>query len=506
MSLVFTETPVDFQPVLSDGIFFVLSADTTNTFKFRYVYNLYVEGDLVFEGKCTPNPYGLGIVDLQQVLETYCANNPISYWGTTPIYTHQTFPFSRPSQDEVINYQLVAGYEYSSSPEDSITGFTGIGNAIGSPAYNSNVYKVFRSTMGTNGRATQQDFDFGPYVLSGSPTTTNPTLTGLFLTNSPRVRNIAPNEWYTLAFTNYYLSQNYSSPLSEPYYVKYTFYDDTGAIITATTYENITTNGGGPRTSCDQVYQSLYLIDPPTDTDYNTLYVGAGTANLPDLPSNCAYYDVQLYGLFEGETTPIQPTPTPTPSSTPNAVTPTPTPTPSSTPVCSNCNTYDIIYTGDSESLGTATIINCTNGLSQNLKLTAGVFYSVCSCGAPFTGADVVATEVGSCIPAASPSPTPTSTLTPTPSASVATYTLLGRTTPDEDTGAGACSAYLTARGYTALKPLASLIVGDVIYDTYPSTPTNGNDLWVALKTGGAGTARAFQINSIGEILDTYNC
>ena len=80
MSLIFTNTPPDFQPVLADGLFFTLSADTTNTFKFRYVYELYVQDTLVFQGKTTPNPYSLGIIDLQQILETYCFNNVIYFY------------------------------------------------------------------------------------------------------------------------------------------------------------------------------------------------------------------------------------------------------------------------------------------------------------------------------------------------------------------------------------------------------------------------------------------
>ena len=51
MSLVITDTPQAFQPVYSDGLYFTISADTTNTFKFRYVYDLYVEGNLVFQGR-----------------------------------------------------------------------------------------------------------------------------------------------------------------------------------------------------------------------------------------------------------------------------------------------------------------------------------------------------------------------------------------------------------------------------------------------------------------------
>ena len=48
MSVIFTNTPEQFQPVLSDGIFFTASADTTNTYNFRYIYDLYVNNQFVF--------------------------------------------------------------------------------------------------------------------------------------------------------------------------------------------------------------------------------------------------------------------------------------------------------------------------------------------------------------------------------------------------------------------------------------------------------------------------
>jgi len=416
MSVVFTQTPSVFQPVLSDNLYFVASADTTDTYRFRYVYDLYIEDELVFQGKCTPNPFGLGIIDIQQVLETYTFNSPVSYWNTTPIYTHQTFPFSRPSNDEVVNFYVVCGYEYADSPLSSVSGFTGIGTTQGEPAYKSGVFKTFRSTMGVNGNAMESFFNIGPFVLSGTPTTYNPTTSGLFLTNSPRTRRIDPSEYYTLGFTNYYMGSTTATTLSEPYYVKYTFYDSVGSEITATTYDNITTNGGGPRTSCNQVYQQLYLINPFSGTtDYNTLYVGCGPANIPNFPSNCVQYTVQLYGLFEGSTTPIQPTPTPTPTRTPFATTPTPTQTPSSTPQCSTCTEYNILYSGESE-FGSALITGCTTGIQSSIKLTPGVYYTLCSCGYP-TGSDLSITTVGPCS-APSPSPTPTKSPTPTPTPS----------------------------------------------------------------------------------------
>jgi hypothetical protein len=525
MSISLQNTPDPFQPVLSDGNFFTVESsvyDPDTTFKFRYVYELYVEGQNVFNGKCTPNPYGLGIIDMQQVLETYTDSLPISYWDTTAIYTHQTFPFSRPANNEVINYYLKIGYEYAASELGAITGFTGIGESVGDPNFETDVYKVFRSTMGTNGRATQQSFDIDPYVLSGTPTTINPTTSGLFLTNSPRIRRIAETDYYTLGFTNYFLTESTTSYDSEPYYAEFTFYDSNNSPIAITQWDNLVMNGGGPRSLCTQVYPSLYLNYPASGTtDYNTLYLGVGPMNIPDFPDGTARYTVQLFGKFTGSTSPIPATPSATPFFT-RTPTPSVTTTPSSTPICSTCTNFDVQYTGDSESVATVTIINCLNGQSQTFQAQYNVVYNVCSCGIPFDTGQVKYTNNGSCNPnptqtptptvTRTPSPTPsvtatkTPTPTPTPTTSVVVYSYLGRTTPDSTDGPDACTDYLTARGYKSTKTLSTLTNGDYLYDVYPSAPTVGGGNWIALKVGGVGQGYAFQVQDDGEITDTYTC
>ena len=85
---------------------------------------------------------------------------------------------------------------------------------------------------------------------------------------------------------------------------------------------------------------------------------------------------------------------------------------------------------------------------------------------------------------------------------------MLGRTVPDAADSTTACSSYLSSRSYKAApgKLLSTLNNGEIIYDTYPATPTNGGNLWVALTEGGVGPKRAFQIATNGEILDSYNC
>ena len=396
MSIAILHQPPTFQPVLTDGLFYTISADTTNNYRFRYTYDLYVNGFNVFQGKATPNPYGLGVIDTSRVLKTYCENNPFGLWNTTQIYQHQTFPFAAPYSAETINYEIYFGYEYSSTELGAVTGFTGSGNTQGAPSVPSGLKKVFQSTMGVNGRATQQDFNMDPFVLSGDPTTSNPTTSGLFLTNSPRTRDLEEDEYYTLAFTNYYLD---STTLSEPYYAEWTFYDDQGLVITAVTSDNITTNGGGPRTNCNQVYQELPLIIPSGNTNYNTLYVAAGPRNLSGItPSNAVQYTVQLFGKFTGSTSPIQPTPTPTP-------------TPSSTPISCPCETYEVT----NPSLlaqGVFTYRDCSY-IQQTLVVDPQESFFVCVCNSSsysIEGPLIVSYNSPCIIPSATPTPTPSAT------------------------------------------------------------------------------------------------
>lgn len=411
MSIQILDTPPTFNPVYSDGLFFTISADTTNKYKFRYVYDVQVNGQTIFQGKATPNPESLGVVDVSRIVKTYTTNGPISLWDTTPIYVHQTFPFSRPYDDEVINYRVYFGYEYASTPEGVVSGFTGSGTTTGPPSIDSGLFKTFYSTFGVNGRATQQDFNMDPFVLSGAPIGTNPTTSGLFLTNSPRTRDIQESEWYTLAFTNYYLD---GSTLSEPYYVEYKFYDDEGTLIDTHQYQNLTTNGGGPLTDCSAVYPSYYLIEPSGNTQYNTLYVGAGPMNFSGFPANCAQYTVQLFGKFTGETSPIQPTPTPTP-------------TPSSTPSCPVCKSYEITNNNLIAQCAVQ-FFNCQDA-PATLVIDPGESFTICACeGSLVYECDLSVIELGDCTPTTpTPTPTPTSTIpstpTPTPSATVGAVT-----------------------------------------------------------------------------------
>lgn len=289
MATTIIRNPDPFQPCKSDSLYFIVSADTTNQPKFRYVYNVYVNDFKVFEGKATPNPFGLGIIDVSQIVDSYLQNYPISYADETPIFTHQTTPFSRPYSNEVVEYYIVVGEEYADSFIGQLTGFTGNGDNVGLPAVPSQTFKSFLSTMGVNRNSNQPSFNIGQFTLSGSPSIEFPnTENCLFLTNSPRIRDIYPNDYYTLSFTNHTLGGDY---LSEPYYVKYIFFDKNGIEIEQKDYSNIISNGGGPYITCtDTVYNT------PDNRNYNILNVGVGPKNIYEFPEDTSYYRVMLFG------------------------------------------------------------------------------------------------------------------------------------------------------------------------------------------------------------------
>lgn len=196
-----------------------------------------------------------------------------------------------------------------------------------------------------------------------------------------------------------------------------------------------------------------------------------------------------------------QPDPSPSP-------TPTISPTPSSTPC--ECYTYSITNTNE-ESILTYEAVLCEDGclsLPATYNISPGSSIEVCACNGSVstTNVEVIIIKGSCCGTTPTPTPTPTQTKTPTPTPSIVVYDYLGRSAPDQSSGAQACESYLTIRSYYGLKPLSSLTIGDFLYDSYPSTTTNGGGLWIALKVGGTGTGYAFQVDSTGEILDKYTC
>lgn len=303
------------QPTLSPDNFFVLSADTNTEFNFRYVYDLYVFNQRVFTGKLTPNPEGVGIVPVGEIIHDFAKNAPVAYianlTGGTNNFIHQTENFSTPQQDEVINWWCNFGEEHSTTISSTPTPYTGLGTQIGNPAYPSGLQRSFLGTMGRNIFSNLQKLDTDKFFMNGYdglfPSTDN-----LFLTNSPRIRDIGSDEYFTLSALNYILPSeaNPNGDYSYVYDAEYNFYDDNGTLISGYTIANTKEYGGGPREACNEDYENYVLPTGETQSYWNVIHIAVGTKNIY-IPNGTKYYTLQLRGL------PSTPPPTPTPTTLP---------------------------------------------------------------------------------------------------------------------------------------------------------------------------------------------
>lgn len=253
-----------------------------------------------------------------------------------------------------------------------------------------------------------------------------------------------------------------------------------------------------------------------------------------------------------GKTITLSATTLPSPS-------PTPTPTPSSTPPTKVCFTGDVTYNlFDETFLCTTTkkLVDCVSGyeyyingalalsgitIDTGITITA-IINNVTTCatyvGNSNSSSNSILNEVltivgsGGCGPCITPTPTPTptqtitptptpsgsptqtptptvtptKTATPTPTPTISYHSYQGRAVVDAANGLDACTTYTSSRGYYGAVAVGSLIIGDIIYFTYPSVPENGGSNWVALKEGGVGQGYAFQIDNSGVILNILTC
>ena len=326
--IAITKNIDDLQPTLSPDNYFVLSADTNTEDKFRYVFNMSINGDVVYEGKCTPNPAGLGIITVGEVLDNYASNNPIAYSAGTEIFVHQTEYFSKPPTGEVVSYAMFFGEEHADSA-GVITGYTGVGKSVGDPAYPSGEKRAYLGTMGRNFYSNLQKYDTDNLMMDGYDNTF-PSTESLFMTNSPRIRDIYDDDYFTLSALNYEFNQ-LAPNRSYVYDVEYKFYNSVNVLITGYTVNNIRSNGGGPMTACTDTFNTYTLPTGETENQWNIIHIGAGPRNIY-IPDGTSYYTVQVLGNVE-----VAPTPSPSPSQgvTPSVTpthTPTPTPTPSGLP------------------------------------------------------------------------------------------------------------------------------------------------------------------------------
>ena len=284
--------PEKAQPVYSNGLFYAATSNKTSEYKFRYVWDVYVNGVKVYRGKTTPNPNGIGVFDVSNIVETYLETNVEVegyFSGTydiqiTPYFSKQSTTYNNP---QVVGIYVLVGEEYSTTPTGVATIYNGYTDTPGEPSFSSDVSRVYNGTMVNNFLYRNEDFNFTPYIMRDN--------TDLFLTNSPRVMKVRDDDYYTLSFANYnwYTSDEYKSL---PRAVKFDWYDSLGSSITSTTIYNDVRTGGGPWSACTDTEAMMVLagVDP---VDWNILNVGVGPKNVATImPSGTSYYQVTMMG------------------------------------------------------------------------------------------------------------------------------------------------------------------------------------------------------------------
>lgn len=292
MAITIERQPEQLQPSMTDGLFYTLSSTKTGQFKYRYIFEVYVNNTKVFTGKSTPNPEGLGVIDITDIIRTYANSSVQTTDGVTNEYIHETDKFSLFQDNEVIDYYVVFGEEYATSTTSPVVQYNGLTDTQGSPILQSSLRKAFNGTYPTNIYGNRQDFVNTPYILNTTPVQYQQ---GLFLTNSPRIVDVSMNDRHTLSFFNYELGGDL---ISYGYEVDYSFYDSSGNYISGTTLENTTANGGGPLTGITGLaYDDVGIV--PSAWTYNVVNVATGPYNLNQsvgIPANTKYYQVQLKG------------------------------------------------------------------------------------------------------------------------------------------------------------------------------------------------------------------
>lgn len=292
MAITILREPDNLQPTMSDGLFYTISSDKTNNLKYRYVFWVYVNNVKVFQGKSTPNPEGLGVIDISEILNTYCNSSVEITDASANQYIHETEKFSLFKDNQVVEYYAVFGEEYSTGLTSSVVSYRGIDDNPGDPSLQSLINKAFDGTLINNVFSNRQDFDNTPYVLNQVPERFQK---GLFLTNSPRILDVSMNDRHTLSFFNYNLS---GGLISYPYKANYTFYDGDGNVLDSYDVDNIISNGAGPLNAIvDGGYDDDFIIQ--SAYTYNVVNVASGPYNINEglnIPAGTKHYEIKLLG------------------------------------------------------------------------------------------------------------------------------------------------------------------------------------------------------------------
>jgi len=252
-------------------LLYVVTSNNTNSPQFQFVMEV-SDGTDTLTIKQQPNPSNKGVFNIGQITRDYVGVD--TYFKTAKVATST---YSGKTISTVL-------YEETGSSVSSSVGYS-------SGISGSQLYL-------TNGVNDYDDWNFpSSSYYSGSGVLQDSTFNRQdALTNAPLTQSIRNDEYATLSVYNGNFD-NSTTKAHDIYAIQVNVYNEAGSQIQNFDWENITGNGGGPRTSA---VTQLWADVAASQTDSTKLiHIAAGPQNFADagntLNSNWAYYNISFY-------------------------------------------------------------------------------------------------------------------------------------------------------------------------------------------------------------------
>ena len=252
-------------------LLYVVTSNNTNSPQFQFVMEV-SDGDDTITIKQQPNPSEKGVFNIGQITRDYVGVD--TYFKTQEVATST---YSGKTISTVL-------YEETGSSVSSSVGYS-------SGISGSQLYL-------TNGVNDYDDWNFpSSSYYSGSDALEDSTFNRQdALTNAPLTQSIRNDEYATLSVYNGNFD-NSTTHAHDIYAIQVNVYNEAGSQIQNFDWENITGNGGGPRTSAvTETWPDVAALQ--TDST-RLVHIAAGPQNFADagntLNSNWAYYIITFF-------------------------------------------------------------------------------------------------------------------------------------------------------------------------------------------------------------------
>ena len=228
-------------------IIWMIESDETTQYKFRYVFDVYINNNPKVRFKTPPNPEGKGLIDVNTLVGAQ-----IEIPSNLPMLSGLPFYMGDYLAADVY---ILAGEEYATTIDGNSVIYDGLG-AVGEPAYGLYADTNFRPTPNSTTpvigwAAAQNPEPYYTWIATGGELVLNYEMAlgqvndtgGKFLTTCPdSPQTIRSDEDFTLTWLN----RNFEAatgPQTFPYAMVVDFYND-GVSVGSSTFYNTVANGG----------------------------------------------------------------------------------------------------------------------------------------------------------------------------------------------------------------------------------------------------------------------